>query len=145
MSQYTKAVLAVVAPIVFLLLVGCAGSDVRTVSAANSIANGKPSIFVYRERIIGGMAGRYEVNANGISQRLKIGEIAVLPMIDGANIVFVKPVDINRSQPAMTQVTSNGKVSKYLVVQQVFNGAELREVPKNEWESLVNAKKLTIF
>jgi len=125
--------------------VGCTGSDVRTVSAAVSIANGKPSIFVYRKRIIGGMGTRFEVNANGISQRLKTGEIAVLPIVDGANIVFVKPVDMNMSQPAMTQVTSNGKASKYLVVQQVFSGAEFREVSKNEWESLVDAQKLTIF
>ena len=91
------------------------------------------------------MGSRFEVNANGVSQRLKTGEIAVLPIVDGANIVFGKPVDLNMSQPAMTQIVSDGKTSKYLVMQQVFTGADFREVSKAEWEDLVETQKLMVF
>ena len=128
-----------------LFLTGCSSTEVRTSSSAVAIANGNPSIFFYRERIIGGMGSRFEVNANGVIQRLKTGDIAVLPIIDGANIIFGKPIDLNMSQPAMMQVTSDGKTSKYLVIRQVFSGVEFREVSKTEWEDLVHAQKLRVF
>lgn len=131
--------------IALLLLLGCASTEVRTVANAVSTADGKPSIFIYRERIVGGMGSRFEVNANGVSQRLKTGDIAVLPIINGTNIVFGKPVDLNMGQPAMTQTISDGTTSKYLVIQQVFTGAEFREVSKAEWEDLVHSQKLMVF